>query len=110
MIQGETAGDFDQPDLFLFIDHEIGPAEYRCGRLVAAPITIGDGVWIGSCVTILPGVSIGSGAVIAAGATVVRDIPQNTLAGGVPAKVVRDLDVDMPPTSVRRGRSVPLED
>jgi acetyltransferase-like isoleucine patch superfamily enzyme len=96
--------------VLLTVDHEIGPAEYRCGRLVAAPITIGDGVWIGSCVTILPGVSIGSGAVIAAGATVVRDIPSNTLAGGVPAKVVRDLDAEMPPASVRRGRSTPLED
>jgi maltose O-acetyltransferase len=96
--------------VLLTIDHEIGPAEYRCGRLVAAPITIGDGVWIGSCVTILPGVSIGNGAVIAAGATVVRDIPPNALAGGVPAKVVRNLETDVAPLSVRRGRSTPLKD
>jgi maltose O-acetyltransferase len=95
--------------VLLTIDHEIGPAEYRCGRLVAAPITIGDGVWIGSRVTVLPGVTIGAGAVIAAGATVVRDVPPNTLAGGVPAKVVRDLDSDAPPPSLRRGRSTPLD-
>jgi maltose O-acetyltransferase len=96
--------------VLLTVDHEIGPAEYRCGRLVAAPITIGDGVWIGSCVTILPGVSIGNGAVIAAGATVVRDVPPNALAGGVPAKVVRNLETDAPPPSIRRTRSTPLDD
>ncbi len=95
--------------VLLTIDHEIGPASYRCGRLVSAPIIIEAGVWIGSCVTILAGVSIGHGSVIAAGATVVRDVPPNTLAAGVPAKVVRDLDADAPPLSVRRSRSTPLQ-
>jgi maltose O-acetyltransferase len=96
--------------VFLTVDHEIGPAEYRCGRLMAAPITVGDGVWIGSCVTVLPGVSIGSGSVIASGATVVCDVPANTLAAGVPAKVKRNLDEESPPPSLRRRRSSPIEE
>ena len=50
-------------------------------------IIVGDGAWIGHGVTVLQGVRIGSGAVIGAGAVVVRDIPENAIAAGVPAKV-----------------------
>jgi maltose O-acetyltransferase len=92
--------------VLLTMDHEMGPPSARCGRLVAAPITIGDGVWIASRVTVLPGVTIGDGAVVAAGAVVTRDVAPDTLVGGVPAKLVRDLDVDAP-ESVRRSRSQP---
>lgn len=53
-------------------------------------VTIGNNVWIGVNVTVLKGVTIGDGAVIAAGAVVTRDIPPNTLAGGVPAKVIKE--------------------
>lgn len=53
-------------------------------------IQIGNGVWIGMGTTILKGVSIGDGAVIAAGSVVIRDIPAHTLAGGCPAKVIRE--------------------
>lgn len=53
-------------------------------------IHIGDHVWIGLNATILKGVRIGAGAVIAAGAVVTRDIPANALAGGVPARVIRE--------------------
>ena len=56
---------------------------------VAKPIIIGDNVWIGLNVTILKGVKIGNGAVIAAGAVVNKDIPGNCLAGGVPAKIIK---------------------
>jgi maltose O-acetyltransferase len=76
----------------LTISHEIGPSEDRCGSRVAAPITISDGAWIASRVTILPGVSIGQGAVVAAGAVVNRDVAPNTLVAGVPAKLVRHLE------------------
>lgn len=54
------------------------------------PITIGNKVWIGANVTILKGVTIGDGAVIAAGAVVTTAIPPNCLAGGIPAKVIKE--------------------
>ena len=52
-------------------------------------IIIGDGAWLGYRATVLQGVKIGAGAVIAAGSVVVRDIPDNAIAAGVPAKVIR---------------------
>jgi acetyltransferase-like isoleucine patch superfamily enzyme len=56
-----------------------------------APITIGRNVWVGAKATILQGVSIGDNAVIGANAVVTCDVPPNTLAVGVPARVVRTL-------------------
>jgi maltose O-acetyltransferase len=71
--------------------HLVGSADRRAGLLTTAPITIEDGVWLGARVTVLPGVTIGRGAVIGAGALVTKDIPPNTLAGGVPARVIKHL-------------------
>ena len=53
------------------------------------PVVIGDDVWIGTNAVILPGVTIGSHCVVAAGAVVTKDIPDHTLVGGVPAKVIK---------------------
>ena len=48
-------------------------------------------MWIGSNATILPGVTIGDGAIVAAGAVVAKDVPPNTVVGGVPAKIIKRL-------------------
>ena len=77
--------------MFCTENHEIGDASRRAGALVCAPISVGDGCWIGTRAIILPGVSIGEGCIIAAGAVVNRDCAPNGLYAGVPAKRVRDL-------------------
>lgn len=59
-------------------------------RKTSAPINIGNHVWIGIGAIILKGVTIGDGAIIAAGAIVNKDIPEKCLAGGVPAKVLKE--------------------
>jgi len=56
---------------------------------VGRRISIGDGVWIGANAVILPGVTIGEGSVIAANAVVTRDVGENEIWGGVPAKKLR---------------------
>jgi len=62
------------------------------GRAVReAPIRIGNGSWIGARAIILPGVTIGSRVLVAAGAVVTRDVPDDTLVGGNPARVIREL-------------------
>lgn len=71
--------------------HEIGPPEFRAGPMVPQPVVIGPGAWISARVTILPGVRIGAGAVVTAGSVVRRDVPDNTVVAGVPARVAREL-------------------
>ncbi|OPA80608.1 hypothetical protein BVG16_04540 [Paenibacillus selenitireducens] len=62
-------------------------------RSESKDIVISDNVWIGRGALILPGVTIGRNTVIAAGSVVTRDIPSNVLAGGTPAKVIREIRV-----------------
>lgn len=73
------------------LNHDLDPK--RRFDLHPAPIRIGKNVWIGSNATILQGVTIGDGAVVAAGAVVTKDVPANTVVGGVPAKVIREIKV-----------------
>lgn len=58
----------------------------------AAPITIGDRVWVGTRAVVLKGVTIGDGAVVAAGAVVTKDVPPGAVVAGVPAKVIGTAD------------------
>lgn len=57
-------------------------------RVDTKPVIIMDNVWIGCRVIVLKGVTIGSGAIIAAGAVVTKDIPDNSIAAGVPARII----------------------
>lgn len=72
-------------------DHRIEGSERRCGAFIGKPIVIEDGCWICACVTITPGVTIGRGSIVAAGSVVTKDVPPDTLVGGVPAKLIRTL-------------------
>jgi acetyltransferase-like isoleucine patch superfamily enzyme len=53
------------------------------------PIIIKQNAWVGAGATILPGVTIGENAVVAAGAVVSKDVPANTVVGGIPARVIK---------------------
>lgn len=65
--------------------HEI----MESGYCKTKPVSIGNHVWIGSGAKILKGVHVGDGAVIAAGAVVTRDVPENSMAAGIPARVIK---------------------
>lgn len=69
------------------LNHDLSP-ETR-SSMIPKPIHIGKNVWIGANSVVLPGVTVGDGAVIAAGAVVTRDVPENTVVGGVPAKFIK---------------------
>ena len=76
---------------FYCYDHGMVPGIPIMEQALASKgdISVGDGAWLGYGVTILQGVTIGEGAVIAAGSVVVRDVPANAIAAGVPAEIVR---------------------
>lgn len=63
----------------------------RAGWESAAPIVIGDNVWLAAGVIVCPGVTIGENSVIGAGSVVVSDIPAGVLAAGNPCRVIREL-------------------
>jgi acetyltransferase-like isoleucine patch superfamily enzyme len=65
-----------------------------------APIHIGDGCWIGARAMILPGVTLGKRVLVAAGAVVTKDVPDDCLVAGNPARIVRELNY---PAGCRRA-------
>lgn len=72
--------------------HQIGPgSNRRVSALLARPVRIGDGCWIGLGAVILPGVTIGRGCIVAAGAVVGQDVPPNSYVEGNPSRVTRQL-------------------
>lgn len=76
--------------VFATLNHDKNPANRA--HMTPAPIVLGRNVWVGSNSTILPGVTIGDGAIVAAGAVVTKDVPANTIVGGVPAKVINTIE------------------
>ena len=66
-------------------DHDHGEKE----QFITEPVIIGDNVWIGANATILKGVTIGENAIVAAGSVVTKDVPANSVVGGVPAKFLK---------------------
>ena len=89
---GVTLGDGCQIGhnvIFATLNHGLAPEDRAF--TYPAPIVLERNVWVGSNATILQGVTIGENAVVAAGAVVTRDVPANTIVGGVPAKFIRKI-------------------
>ncbi|AWK05851.1 acetyltransferase [Flavobacterium crocinum] len=70
-------------------NHPLNPEDRK--GLAGKPIVIKKNAWIGANATILPGVTIGENAVVAAGAVVSKDVPDNTIVGGIPAKFIKNV-------------------
>ena len=73
--------------------HPLNPYERNSGLEYGKPVTIGNNVWIGGRAVINPGVKIGNNVVIASGAVVTKDVPDQVVVGGNPAKVIKTIQV-----------------
>ena len=77
---------------FYTASHPLDSTRRNEGLERALPITVGDNCWFGANVTVLQGVTVGAGSVIAAGSVVTRDVPENSLAAGVPAEIRKKIE------------------
>ena len=74
--------------------HPLNPVERASGLELAFPITIGNHVWIGAGAIVLPGVTIGDNVVVGAGSVVTKDVPDNQVVAGNPARMIRKVPLD----------------
>lgn len=77
---------------FYTASHPLTYRERNQGLEKASPITVGDNCWFGANVSVMPGVTIGNGCVIAAGSVVTSDLPDNSVAAGVPAVAKKKIE------------------
>lgn len=73
-------------------DHPVDVATRK--TLVPSVVIIKQNAWIGAGATILPGVTVGENSVVAAGAVVRKDVPPNTVVGGIPARVIKEIPME----------------
>ena len=90
---GITIGDgslIGHNEVLATVNHDLDPKNNR--KTHYAPIIIGNHVWIGSNATVVPGVTIGEWSVVAAGAVVTKDVPPFTVVGGLPARILKNVE------------------
>lgn len=72
--------------------HPLNTSERVMGQEYGKPVKIGDNVWIGGRAIINPGITIGNNAVVAAGAVVTKDVPDDVVVGGNPARIIKRIE------------------
>ncbi|MGY3716201.1 sugar O-acetyltransferase [Sutcliffiella cohnii] len=73
--------------------HPLHPVERNTGKEYAKPIKFGNNVWIGGNAVINPGITVGENVVIASGAVVTKDIRDNVVVGGNPARIIKQIEL-----------------
>ncbi len=86
-------GVFIGPNVNIITENHAEDPELR-HNVYTKPIHLKRNVWVGAGAIILPGVTIGENAIVGAGSVVTKDVPANTIAGGVPAKVIREIKLN----------------